>query len=85
MKKVSKSMHIDAFYYDFSARSRYGAMFQACLKRLYRFAPLESLLIGLIGGKFISRGGAISTWRTHPTAIAVRLLILHTKNKVSYQ
>jgi len=44
--------------------------------------PLESLLSGLIGGKFISRRGAISTRRARPTASVVLfvnlLSIFHT-------
>jgi len=53
-------MHIYAFYNDFSARPRYGAMFQALYFQngyieLYMCIPLESLLNGLIGGKFSSQ------------------------------
>jgi len=50
-------LKIDAFYNDFSAPNRYGAMLKALFFRngcidLYL---LESILNGLIGSKFISR------------------------------
>jgi len=40
------------------------------------YTLLQSLLNGTIGGKFISRRGAISTRRERPTAITVPLVVM---------
>jgi len=39
-------------------------------------SPLESLINGLMEGKFISCAGAISTWQARSTVITVPLVAL---------
>jgi len=49
--RITKSMHIYAFYYDFSARPRYGAMLQV----LYFRNGCIGLHVGYTVGKLIKR------------------------------
>jgi len=76
VKIFSKSMHIYDLYNDFSALCSKRCISETAASMCMCDTPLESLLNGRIGGKFISCIDIISTRRARPTAIAVHLVIV---------